>query len=1466
MAKRNLTQLAYDALTLEGGLFNAEWLAKVAHLAAPGQKPEDYGTPDGLNLRDEIARAWRISQALWIKFHPSVVSGTASGAAAATEKFVTALLEQAFGYAGLARQPAPRVLGERSYPISYRLNHLPVLVAAHVEPLDEGQPRFGEGGRKRSPFGLIQEYLNAADDALWGLVTNGLKLRLVRDNASLTRPAWLEADLERIFAEERFADFSALWLTIHASRFGEPDVAPTECALEAWRNAGQQTGTRAREELRRGVECALLALGQGFLSEHSNTALRVALVDGSLTPPVYFQQLLRMVYRVIFLLTVEERAVLHPPGSTSQAQQLYDRGYSLRRLRERAVRHSAHDTHRDLYASLKVSFRCLAQGDARLGLPPLGGLFGADQTPLLDMAQLQNRHLLAAIWALAWIARDGATERVNWHDMGPEELGSVYESLLELVPQVSEGAHSFQFAGGDETRGNARKLSGSYYTPDSLVQALLDSALEPVIASKRAERPDDEAAAILSISVIDPAVGSGHFLLAAARRLAAHLARVRAQGQPSAAEHRRALRDVVSRCLFGVDRNPMALELAKIALWLEAMTPEAPLSFLDTHLVLGDALLGVLDPACLAQGIPDDAYKPLTGDDKDTCGRLKKRNKDARKTLEKLAGKGGQQMLGFATQTVAAALARLDALPDDSLDAIAAKRAAYVELHAQQQQSGLVEDLLLAAYLMPKQPDNEALVPTSEHLMRALTGQPLQPTVAESAQSVARAHTVFHWRDAFAQVFDRGGFSCVLGNPPWEQIQLNEEEFFASRAPSVAALPGARRKAAIEALSTEAPVLFSEFCVAKRDYEATCAYARDASRYELTAFGKLNTYPFFAETAFKVLAPGGRAGLVVPSGIATDDSNKTFFQALSDSRRLIELLGFDNAKKIFPAVHPDTPFSLLTIGDPVPSASFVHYALEIAHIKDVRRRFTLSAEDLARVNPNTRTCPIFRSSADAELNKKIYARVPVLCREGQLDGNPWGIEFRQGLFNMTSDSGLFRTRERRDDLEDPVALYEAKMIHLFDHRWATYANVRSGSSLEDEAEGSRDCEEVEKINPDFTATSRYWVERAEVEARLQDMKWGRGWLLSFRDITNATNERTVISTVIPRRAVGNNCPLIFVGSAQNNPAKIAALLCNLSSLTLDFIARHKVGGTHLNFFIAKQLAVFPPSTYSDSDLAFIVPRAVELTYTAIDIKPFYDDVVAESATYDPRSGEERGKPFAWNSERRARLRAELDAYYATLYGLTRDELCYILDPADVMGADYPSETFRVLKDKDVRQFGEYRTRRLVLEAWDALEQQKPGSVPAIKPVRRTKPHPAYDPTKTPASLAEDWLAGLVCDVTDYAGSVDDRTLRLILSMGLPSGATTYGAELTEWTKPIRADRLPAVLAWLRALFGVQTPRNLSITDPGQLKEILGDHRTTALARSLVDGYREQQSRLAGFLADTEPGTGSDAGSDHLKRA
>jgi hypothetical protein len=1278
MSRRHIAALEFDAISIEGALLPAEWLTRIASLAAPQQSATDYGVPRGLNLRDELGRYWRIAEAHWDDF--AAARARAEDPHALATRFMLNLFRDVFAAGDVEVHAAPHIISERHYPVtaSAREGRLPIVIATAGQRLDERARRYGDQNRQRSAFGLLQDYLNAADGALWGVVSNGVVLRLARDNASMTRPAWIEADLERIFTEERFADFSLLWLLVHASRFGNTGTLVQQCPLEVWRDASKEQGTRARNELRQGVEQALAALGQGYLSEAANEPMRQALALGTLTPQAYFQQLLRLVYRLIFLLTIEERGLLHPPGAEPAAIQLYVDGFSLRRLRERARRRRAWDRHTDLWEGLKPVFSGLASGQRLLALPALGGLFADDQCPNLDSATLGNSPLLEAVFKLGWMRSDGHLGRINWRDMGPEELGSVYESLLELVPEISMDGRVFRFANADASRGNARKTSGSYYTPDSLVQELLDSALEPVIKQRMSGAADPEAA-LLSITVCDPACGSGHFLLGAARRMATHLAQFRAQGTPSGEDFRYALRDVITHCIFGVDRNPMAIELARMSLWLEAMTPDRPLGFLDHHLQCGDALLGLTDLSALEQGIPKDAFKALSGDDKDVCKELAKRNTAELKDLERkrIAQAFGQRDLLGLRQGGLDALRALEELPDATLQQIAAKQAAWQTFANASADSTLrhAADMLLAAFLLPKVKGSQATVPTTATVVLELLGEGAAPehvakrAVAGAACAEAR---VLHWPLAFPLVHAGGGFTCVLGNPPWDVSQLSEEEFFASRDAQIASLSGDKRKKAIAELEVVNPRLWKQF-VAESQRVAACNAFYRAGRYPLTAVGKLNTYPLFAETISQVTATHGRAGFIVPTGIATDDGNKAFFADITQHGRLVSLYDIENRGGVFPSVHRSYKFCLLTLGA-VERAQFVCFAAQVTDLADPRRRFTLTPDEFRLLNPNTLTFPVFRSERDAELTKKIYREVPVLIDENRSDGNPWGITFAQGLFNMTSDSHLFADAAG----ESMLPLYEAKMIHQVDHRWATYTNDRS----------SRDVTATEKSDANFEVKPRYWVESEEVTQRLVVKAWPYQWLMAWRDICRATDERTVISTVVPLAGTGNTIPQYF----PTVEAKlIAALLGNWCSLVLDYCARVKVGGTHLTYFYLKQLPFLPPDKYSDADLDFIVPRVLELTYTAHDLKPWAQDL-----GYD-------GEPFTFDRERRAELRGDLDAYFARLYGVTRDELRYILDPADVMGDDYPSETFRVLKNREIRELGEYRTGSLVLEAWDKLE-------------------------------------------------------------------------------------------------------------------------------------------------------------------
>jgi hypothetical protein len=1306
---RKSASALFDAISLEGNLITPAMLTRVAAHEAGSQSEADYGVPKGLTLRDEIARHFRIGQALFKELFASAAPSTS-----ATSNFAEALLRDVFGFSDL-RRVGMRSLGERFFPLTMEAlaGRVPVVVVPPSDELDRASTHLHTEGRRRSAASSVQDWLNVSEKALWGFCCNGERLRLVRDNASLTRPAYVEANLRQMFEAEDFADFAALWLLIQVTRFGAIGAPIADCSLERWREAGGKEGESARERLRGGVEAALLALGNGFLSHPDNAALRERIVTNQLPLPDFFGQLLRLVYRLIFLLAAEDRGLLHPPGVSASIRKLYADGYSLGALRDSAVRRSTWDRHHDRWEGLLITFAALAQGEPQLGLPALGGIFDTGVISDLESIHISNRALMEAIYRLAWLKDSASLMPVNWRDMETEELGSVYEGLLELTPRLTDNGRGFAFAEGAETKGNERKTTGSYYTPDSLVQALLDSALDPVLDRVESEA-EDAAAALLAVTVIDPACGSGHFLLAAARRIATRVAHARAEGVASAEDYRHALRDVARSCIHGVDRNPMAVELTKVALWIETVEPGKPLGFLDANIRCGDSLFGVYDLEVLREGIPDAAYKPLSGDDKVIARDFEKRNKAQRTGQGTLFGAGHGLP---APPPLAGAARELRALPEDNSQQVAEKRRRFAEAESDAQRWNWRQaaNAYIAAFVIPKTKKEApslgtATIPTTEDVFHQISVDSVVygPRVGR-IQELADVANPFHWPLEFPDIMERGGFDVVLGNPPWEVMQLGEEEYFAQRLPEIAELVGAIRKRAIAALEASEPGVFASYQANKRLFEVANIFAKESGRFDLTANGKINTYSLFAELFTSLVSSRGRAGIIVPTGIATDLGTAVFFSTLIERHQIAQLLDFENRDAIFPAVHRSYKFTLLTIGRTAEQAAkFAFFLANVGELSEPRRCFSLSSAEIAKINPNTKTAPVFRSRADAELTAKIYGQVPVLIDDSKgVNGNPWEITFHSRLWHMAEDSEWFRTAEElkqdgfelRNGLLEPrtgteqgryVPVYEAKMVHQLDHRWSTYDNNES-----------RNVTEAEKRNRDFEPSPRYWVSEDEVRDRLSRNGWTHQWLMGWRNICRSTDERTVIASVVPRYAVGHSMPLVFPLSKER-PA--ALLLANLSSLILDYVARQKVGGTNLTFNYFKQFPVLPPSSYNDSDERVLIPIIKELVYTSRAMAPFARDLGYE------------GPPFAWDEGRRALLRAELDAWYARAYGLTRDELRYILDPADVKGKDYPSETFRVLKNSDIKRFGKYRTQELVLEAWDRLEKGDNVILPIAKPL------------------------------------------------------------------------------------------------------------------------------------------------------
>ncbi len=1136
---RTRKEHGFTALRAEGGILPPEFLQTIAALKAPSQTGADYGLSQSLALKEEMARYWRIANDLYAK-----------GRQTSVDEWLRPLLCDILGYDDMTA--AERVvLGERRFALTHRAcsERVPLLLTTRDFELDQAERRFGDEGRRQTPHELMQEYLNAEDASLWGIVANGSKLRLLRDNSSLTRRACIEADLDRMFAEGLYADFAALWLTVHASRLQPTNGQPASCIIESWRSQAHQTGERALDNLRDGVTQALRQLGNGFLQHPDNAALRQALSAGQLSPEAYFQQLLRFIYRLLFLFTAEERELLHVPGATAQQRTLFAEGYSVARLRERASRRRHFDHHHDLYEGLRITFGALDQGVPALGLPALGGLFRADQCPDLAEATLANRFLLEAVRKLAFFRTDEALARVNYRDMGVEELGSVYESLLELQPVVDVNATpwTFGFVGDglsrEKGKGSERKLTGSYYTPASLVNELIKSTLEPVLAAAVAEHPENPRKAILALRVIDPACGSGHFLLAAARRMAAEI--VRCEAASGEAAHQQALRSVVQHCIYGVDRNRLAVELCQTALWIEAVQPGKPLTFLHAHIRHGDSLVGVLDPQSMANGIPPAAYKPLKGDDKEVCAELRKRNRQVGDAVQ------GDLFDSDSLLEVAVATLDLDDMPEETIEDVDRKRTAYAAIDRRQEK--LRADLFVGAYFAPKTPSSADAVPFAEDFNRLQAGLVMRPGVGEAACELAEQHGFFHWHLAFAEIMQDGGFDVVLGNPPWERIKLQEQEFFAARSPDIAQAPNKAARARLikqlvrEDARPDEKALFAEFQVAQRQAEATSQFVRTGGRFPLAGVGDVNTYAVFAELFFALIGPRGRAGLIVPTGIATDNSTKAFFDKMVASQRLVSLYDFENREKVFPSIDSRIKFCLLTLTGaecPVSPAEFAFFLYQAEQLRDSARRFTLSAEDFALFNPNTRTCPIFRTRRDMEIARKMYGRAGVLWKEAkgaEPEVNPWGVKF-SSMFHMSNDSGLFRTREQleeagwqlvgnvfvRGDAEPEcfLPLYEAKLFHQYDHRFATFEGV---AAKDLKGGNARPMTAAEKADAQAVPLPRYWVPAEEVEKRLNKTE-------VIPLIASRTHARTLsMLTELARSSLSGKLPTRPTSGRESSP-------------------------------------------------------------------------------------------------------------------------------------------------------------------------------------------------------------------------------------------------------------------------------------------------------------------------------------------
>ena len=1222
-----------------------------------------------------------------------------------------------------------------------------------LRPLDR---RSVQQGEENAPSTQMLRYLRRVDDLTngklrWGILTNGARWRLYYQGARSVSEQFFEVDLAVLLDLPGHND--GLFALSESERHHWLKVFLLVFRREAFVAGPTDPRTfhqRAIEEGRYYEERVAASIANlVFVKVFPGLARAIASAAPEAPLPEVREAALILLYRLLFILYAEDRDLL-PVRSTG-----YD-DYALRdKVRGDVGRRKDRD---DIFSTTAARYwsaiddlcRAIDQGDSSIGLPPYnGGLFDRERTPLLGRIRLDDQIMADVIDALSFQKTPEGRLYINYRDLGVQQLGSIYERLIEQEIVREDG----EISGRPNVF--ARKGSGSYYTPDDLVGLIIQETIEPLVRSRIAafkaritelatsSLPEerrigrlkrlDPAEKMLELKVCDPAMGSGHFLVNLVDYLADQVITAMAEAEALVDNYISPLteridiirntiidnaeergwtidaeqlddrhivrRMILKRCVYGVDKNPMAVELAKVALWLHTFTVGAPLSFLDHHLRCGDSLFGSW----------------------------------VRAGIDKVKAQAPSLFLEGPLQRAKRAAAPMQIIEGLTDAEIAeAHRSADVFAEIEEMTTPLNAFLSLVHSFdwlnIRDRDDQEALyayflgifgdpIDIAAGKIGAKTKRPEGKRFArllDKARQLLDEERFFNWQVAFPGVWSEwesagqhGGFDAVIGNPPWDRMKLQQVEWFAARRRQIALAPrAADRKRMIAALKKNRDPLARSFAEAS-DRAATAArMARGCGDYPLLSGGDVNLYYLFVERAMTLVKPDGFVGLLTPSGIASDKTASRFFKGVSTQGRLRALYDFENKKVFFPDVHASFKLCVLVaspspVEDPARCAFYLH---SVAELDDPERCFPLTAAAFARVNPNTGTAPIFRTRRDAQLTTAIYRRLPVLVnRSSGEEVKTWPVKYST-MFHMTNDSGLFRTREELEEKEgaypiggnrfasssgDWVPLYVGRMIHLFDHR---AASVEVNAENLHNAALSGDISAEQKADPAFVPTPQYWVPIREVS-----FPSGLDWTIAFRDIARATDARTMIAAAVPTVGLGNTAPAIFPEDVDNDQSNTTLLLANLGATVLDFVVRQKAQSTHLNWYIVEQLPVVPPSRYEavsfgPKTAGKIVRGAVlELTYTARDMAPFARDM-----GYVDKAGKVK-PPFAWDEPRRLHLRAKLDAVFFHLYGVTdRDDIRYIYS------------TFPIVEREEKAVYGGvYRSCELCLAWMNALAAGNP---------------------------------------------------------------------------------------------------------------------------------------------------------------
>ena len=1220
-------------------------------------------------------------------------------------------------------------------------------------PLDRQSDRRGE---ETAPSTQMLRYLRRVDDLTtgalrWGILTNGARWRLYYQGARSVSEQFFELDLaalldlpghnEGLFALT--AHQRRYWLTVFALVFRrEAFVAgPTDP-----RTFHQRAIEDARfYEERVAANLSELVFGQVF------PGLARAIAAAAPEAPLadVREAALILLYRLLFILYAEDRDLL-PVRDTR-----YD-DYALRKnvrgdIGQRKDQEDVFSARATRYwSALDDLCQAIAHGDASIGLPPYnGGLFDQARTPLLGQIRLDDAVMATVIDALSFEQTPAGRRYINYRDLGVQQLGSIYERLLEhdLVRERDEITIRLNRL--------ARKGSGSYYTSDDLVALIIKETIEPLVRlrldaflARHAElatsplsedrrigrlKPLDPAEKLLDLKVCDPAMGSGHFLVNLVDYLADRVITTMAEAEAAVDGYLSPLiaridnirttimakaeasgwtidedqlddrhivrRMVLKRCVYGIDKNTMAVELAKVALWLHTFTVGAPLSFLDHHLRCGDSLFGSW----------------------------------VRTGIETATEQGGSLFLAepIARATRAAApMQILEGLTDAEIAEAHRSAEVFAEIEAMTMPLNTFLSLVQAfEWLNIRDRDDQK---TLFNYFSGTFGDPIEIACSKievvketrdgerfaellsQARRLTTEEQFLNWQVAFPGVWSEweraglhGGFDAVIGNPPWDRMKLQQVEWFAARRREIAmATPAVNRKRMIADLETAGDPLASEFEQATERAESAVLVARMSGDYPYLSRGDVNIYSLFVERAMALVAPGGMVGLLTPIGIATDKTSAPFFAERIRACSVKAFLAFENRRGwLFPDIHHEEQPTVIVFSLSQHQFSDFEFCVRISsweEFNDSNRRFRVSANLLRKVNPNTGTAPIFRTRRDAALTTAIYDRLPVLVdRSSGEEVKAWPVKYAT-MFHMTNDSGLFRTREELEEREgaypvggnrfaspsgDWIPLYEGKMVQIYNHR---YASIRVNPKNISGQGVSEKTWSATLQDPAFVPHPRYWVDAMHIS---ED---DRGhWRIGFNDVCNTNNARSLIACVVPDAGFGNTLPILSLEEGAPD-FDLALLVANLSALVCDYVARQKIQSRHLNKYIMEQLPVVPPDRYNTvyfgrKTAADIVREAVlELTYTAHDMSPFARDL-----GYLDKAGKVK-PPFRWDEDRRLRLRAQLDAVFFHLYGVTdRDEVRYIYS------------TFPIVERQETEATGRYRSCDLCLAWINALAAGHP---------------------------------------------------------------------------------------------------------------------------------------------------------------